>query len=98
MERNERTVAAMAGIRTVDPFAPKQVRLVRAGVLAAGTVEHLADLEAAIEQLRAGRLEGRDNQVQALGGAGCRGGDGLVEDDRTTGAPRRGLEYSAVFH
>src|SRR5215472_7882920 len=30
MERGERAVAAMLGIRTADPEAPKQVRLVRA--------------------------------------------------------------------
>jgi hypothetical protein len=37
----------MLGIRTADPEPPKQVGLVRAGVHAAGAVEHLADLDAA---------------------------------------------------
>src|SRR5215469_4464051 len=49
MERSERAVAAMLGIRTADPEAPKQVRLVRARVHPAGVMEYLADLDAAIE-------------------------------------------------
>ena len=72
----------MLGVRTVDPDPPKQVGLVRASVHAAGAVEHLADLNAATEQFVAGSLDVRDDQVQALGGAGRRGGDVLAEDDR----------------
>ena len=74
----------MLGIRTADPEPPKQVGLVRASVHAAGVVEHLADLDAAIEQLVAGGLDVGDDQVQALGGAGCCRGDVLAEDDRAS--------------
>src|SRR6267378_4318853 len=56
-ERGERAVAAMLGIRTADPEPPKQVGLIRASVHAAGVVEHLADLDAATEQLAAGGLD-----------------------------------------
>jgi hypothetical protein len=71
-ERSERPVAAMLGIRTADPDPSKQVGLVRARVHAGVVVEHFADLRAAIEQLFAGGLDVGDDQVQALGGAGCR--------------------------
>ena len=86
----------MLGIRTADPEPPKQVGLVRAGVHAAGVVEHLADLDAATEQLVAGGLDVGDDQVQALGGAGCRRGDVLAEDDRAPGARRRELDHAEV--
>src|SRR5574341_703464 len=96
MERGERAVAAMLGIRTADPEAPKQVRLVRTSVHTAGVVEHLADLDAATKQLFAGGLDVGDDQVQALGGAGCRRGDVLAEDDRAPGAGRRKLDRAPV--
>jgi len=70
-ERSERPVAAMLGIRTADPDPSKQVGLVRARVDAGGVVEHFADLDAAIEKFFAGSLDVGDDQVQALGGAGC---------------------------
>ena len=86
----------MVGIRTADPEPPKQVGLVRASVHAVGVVEHLADLDAATEQLVAGGLDVGDDQVQALGGAGCRRGDVLAEDDRAPGARRRELDHAPV--
>ena len=95
-ERGERAVAAMLGIRTVDPAPPKQVGLVLASVHAAGVVEHLADLDAATKQFFACGLDVGDDQVQALGGAGCRRRDVLAEDDRASGARRRELDYAEV--
>src|SRR5207248_640119 len=86
----------MLGIRTGDPEAAKQVGLVRASVHAAGVVEHPADLDAATEQLVAGGGDVGDDQVQALGGAGCRRGDILAEDDRASGARRRELDHAEV--
>jgi len=59
-------------------------------------VEHLADLDAATEQLVAGGHDVRDDQVQALGGAGRRRGDVLAEDDRASGARRRELDHTKV--
>ncbi len=59
-------------------------------------MEHLADLDAATEQLIAGRRDVGDDQVQALGGAGCSRGDVLAEDDRASGAGRRELDHAEV--
>ena len=59
-------------------------------------MEHLADLDAATEQLVAGGLDVGDDQVQALGGAGRRRGDVLAEDDRAPGARRRELDHAEV--
>src|SRR5712692_7761245 len=86
----------MVRIRAADPDPPKQVGLVRASVHAAGIVEHLADLDAATEQLLAGGLDVGDDQVQSLGGARCRRGDVLAEDDRAPGARRRKLDRAPV--
>jgi hypothetical protein len=97
MERGERAVAAMVGIRTADADPPKQVWLVRASVHTGGVVEHLADLDAATKQLFAGGLDVGDDQVQALGRAGCRRGDILAEDDRAPGAGRCKLDHAEVF-
>src|SRR5262245_55878411 len=97
MERGERAVAAMLGIRTADPEPPKQVRFVRTGVHTAGVVKHLADLYAATKQLFAGGLDVGNDQVQALGGARCGRGDILAEDDRTPGAWRCKLDHAEVF-
>ena len=96
-ERGERAVAAMLGIRTADPEPPKQVGLVRAGVHAAAVVENLADLDAASEQFVAGGGDVGDDQVQALRGAGCCGGDILAEDDRASGARWRELDHAEVI-
>jgi len=96
-ERRERVVAAMLGIRTADPEAPKQVGLVRASVHAGVVVEHLADLDAPTEQLVAGGLDVGDDHVQALGGAGCCRGNILAEDDGATGARRRELDTAPVL-
>jgi len=57
----------MLRIQTANPAPPKQVGLVRADIRAAGVVEHLADLDAATEQLDAGSLDVGNNQIQALG-------------------------------
>ena len=86
----------MLGIRAADPNPPKQVGLVRAVVHAAAVVEHLADRDAATEQFVAGGLYVGDDQVQALGGAGCRRGDILAEDHRAAGARRRELDHAEV--
>src|SRR6267378_1162443 len=86
----------MIGIPAADPLPSKQIRLVRAGIHAAGAVEHLADLYAATQQLVARRLDVGHDQVQALRGAGCRRGDVLAEDDRAPGARRRELEHAEV--
>src|SRR5215471_12295639 len=85
----------MLGIWTAEPHAAKQVGLVRAGVHTF-VVEHLADLNAAIAQLRTGSLKVGDDQVQTLGGTGPRCGDVVAEDDRATGAGRRELDHAEV--
>ena len=54
-KRCERSVTSMRGIRTIDPDATKYVRLVRA-CMGPFAVEHFADLDAATEELVAGRL------------------------------------------
>ena len=47
----------MLGIHAADPGPSKQIGFVRAGVHAAGVMEHFADLDAAIEQfLRAASM------------------------------------------
>ena len=86
----------MLGIRTADPEPPKQVGLIRAGVHAAAVVENLADLDPATQQLVAGGSDVGDDQVQALGGAGCCSGDILAENDRASGARRRELDHAEV--
>ncbi len=86
----------MLGIRAADPEPPEQIGLVRTGVDAAGVVECLADLDAATAQLAAGGRDVGDDQVQALGGAGCRRGDVLAEDDGAPGARRRELDDAEV--
>src|SRR5882672_3410120 len=96
-ERGERAIAASLGIPTADPLPPKQVGLIRASVYAAGVMEHVADLDAATEQLRASGLDVGDDQVQALCGAGYRRSDVLAKDDRAPGARRRELENAEVF-
>ena len=74
----------MLGMRTADPEPPEQVRFVRADMLAGGVMEHLADLDAATEQLVTGGGDVGDDQVQALSGARRRRGDVLAEDDRAS--------------
>jgi hypothetical protein len=59
-------------------------------------VEHSADLYAATDQFVAGGPDVGDNQVQSLGGAGCRPGDVLAEDDRAPGTRRRELDHAEV--
>src|SRR5207302_10765799 len=87
-ERSKRAVAAMLGIRTADPDPTKQVGLVWAGMHVARIVEYLADLNAATEKLITRRRDVRDDQIQALRGAGCCARNVLAEDDRTSGAGR----------
>src|SRR5215831_12736942 len=86
----------MVRIRAVDPDAPKQVGLVRAGVHPVGIVEELADRNPATKQVLAGSLDVGDDRVQTLGRAWCRSGDVLAEDNRATGAGRRKLDSSPV--
>src|SRR5919112_5345522 len=95
-ERGVRAVAAMLGIRTADSNTPEQVGLVRASVHVAGAVERLADLHAATEQLLASSLDVGNDEVQSLGGARCRRGHVLAEDDRVLGARRRELDHAPV--
>src|SRR5215470_9647668 len=85
----------MLGIWTAEPHAAKQIGLVRAGVHTF-VVEHLADLNAAIAQLRSGGLKVGNDQVQTLGGTGPLCGDVPAEDDRATGARWRELDYAEV--
>ena len=86
----------MLGVWTADPKAPKQVRLIRAGVLVA-SVKDLADLDAPTEQFITGALDIGCDQVKALGGAGRRRGHVLSENDRAPGARRRELDHAPVF-
>jgi hypothetical protein len=53
-------------------------------------VEHLADLDAATNEVVTRRVDVVDGQQQAPGGARLRGGDALPECDR---APRVGWRY-----
>src|SRR5881396_3507480 len=85
----------MFGIGTADAEPSKQVGVIRASVYAFA-VEHFADLDATTKQIGAGGLEVGNDQVQALRGAGRRGGDVLAENDRAAGARRRELEHSEV--
>src|ERR1700722_17542897 len=87
----------MLGIRTVDPDPPKQVGLVAAGEHVAAAVEHLADLNAATEQIIAGGLDVSDDQIKSLGGAGSGRGNILAEDDRAPRARRRELNDPKVL-
>src|SRR4051794_9694388 len=57
VERGVRAVAAVVGIRTANPEPPKQVWLVSASVHLASVVEHLANPDAATEQLVARDLD-----------------------------------------
>jgi hypothetical protein len=95
-KRRERAVATMRGIRTPDPFPPKQVGFVRPIVLAAGTVEHLADFDAAPKQFFAGGLDIGDDQVKTLSGAGGGCGNVLAEDDRASGTRWSELDHAEI--
>src|SRR5438105_15250864 len=87
----------MVGIGTAYASPSKQVGLVRAGIYAAGSVEYLADVDAAIQQMIAGRLDVGDDQVQAAHGAGYRLSDVCAEDNRAPGAGGRELDHAAVL-
>src|SRR5258705_437126 len=95
VERGERAVAPMLGIRTANPEPSKEVRLIPAGVHAF-VVEHLTNLDAATEQLLTSGPEVGDDQVQALRGAGCCPGDVPAEDDRAPRARWRELNHAEV--
>src|SRR5258705_5716547 len=86
----------MLGIRTADPEPPKQVGLVSASVHAARVVEHFGRVDAVRDEFLARSLDVGDDQVQTLGGAGCRRGDVLAEDDRAPGARWRKLDHAEV--
>src|SRR5580693_2917968 len=87
----------MLGIRTIDPDSPKQVGLVRARVRVSRAMKHLADLDAAVEQLFADGLDVGDDQVQALGRPGRRRSDVFAEDNRAPGAGRCELNHAEVL-
>src|SRR5580658_8726146 len=87
----------MRWIWTVDSNPPKQVGLVRASIGIAGAVERLANLNAATDEIIAGGLDIRDDQIKSLSRAGSRCGNILAEDDRTPGARRRELDHAKVF-
>ena len=59
-----------------------------------GAVEHLADVDAAADELVASRLDVGGDQLQALGGAGRGRSDPVAEADRAAGAGRRELDYA----
>ena len=61
----------MRGIATLNPNPPEQVGLVRASVNIAGAVEHLADLNAATEQILAGSVDVGDDQIKTLAEPGA---------------------------
>src|SRR5690242_9446173 len=86
----------MLGIHTADSAPPKKVGLVAAVVHAISVVEHLGRVDALCDEFFARGLDVGDYQVQALGGAGCRRGDVLTEDDRAPGARRRELDHAEV--
>src|SRR2546430_4788104 len=87
----------MVGVGTADASPSKQVGLVRTGIYAAGSVEYLADVDAAIQQMIAGRLNVGDDQVQAARGARCCLGDVRAEDNRAPGARGRELDHAVVL-
>jgi hypothetical protein len=66
-----RAVAAVLRIRPGDPAAPEEIRLVGARIGVVGTVKGFGDIDAAAEQLRTGRLDVGDDEVETLGGAGA---------------------------
>src|SRR6185295_18443822 len=87
----------MIRILSAYSLPPKQVRLVRTGVHAAGVVEHLADLYSAPKQFFARGLDIRDDQVHALRGTRCCRRDILTEDHRAPRARRRELQHAEVI-
>ena len=78
--------ATRPGTRVVTSCS-SQPGLVRASEHAAGVVKHLGRIDAVRDEFVARRLDVGDNQVHPLGGAGCRHGDVLADDDPATGAP-----------
>src|SRR5262245_5567211 len=63
----------------------------------ASTVEDLADLCAAREQIVAGGLDVGDDEIKPLRGAGRRRGDVLAEDDGRGRARRGELDHAPAF-
>ena len=62
-----------------------------------GVVEHLADLDAVVDELVAGRLDVEDDEVQALNRARHGRRDSVAEDDRGLRAGRRQLHDPEVL-
>src|SRR5580704_16112970 len=87
----------MRWIWAADSDPPKQVGLVRASVHVASAMEHLADLNAAPEQILSRGLDVSNDQIKALSGAGSRRRDVPAEDDRAPGARRRELNHAKVL-
>src|SRR5580704_3924193 len=86
----------MRWIWAADSDPPKQVGLVRASVHVASAMEHLADLNAAPEQILSRGLDVSNDQIKALSGAGSRRRDVPAEDHRAPGARRRELNHAKV--
>ena len=97
MERGERAVAAMIGIRTAHPQPAKQIGFVRTGINPGSIVEYFADGNSATQQLVARRLNVRDDQVEALRRTGRRRRNVLAEDDRASRTRRGELDHPKVF-
>src|ERR1700733_214542 len=95
-ERGEGSIAAMLRVRTVDPYPPKQIRLLRARGRISGAMEDLADLTSTTEQIAAGCFNVGDDQVKALNRARSYPSDVLAKDHRAPGARRRELNHAKV--
>src|SRR4051794_21551901 len=62
-ERCQREVAAAIRIRTADPDAAEQVRLIGTGMHVVSAVKHLAYLHTTVEQLLPCRFDIRNDQI-----------------------------------
>ena len=82
IERGERTVAVVLGIRAMEPNPAKQIRLVGSGVRVGRAMERFADLDTATNQIVASGVDVGNDQIESLGGTRCRRGYVLAEDHR----------------
>src|SRR3984957_21051341 len=82
----ERSVGLVRPILRVAPWAPP-----------AGEVEHLADLNATIDEGRAGRVDVVDGQDQTVDRSRLAGGEALAEGDRAGRLGRRDLDNPEVI-
>src|SRR4051794_41671239 len=65
IERGERTVAVMLGIRAIEPNPAKQIRLVRSSVPVGPAIEPIADLDTPTNQTLPSGVEVRNDQIQS---------------------------------